>query len=140
MTPKTPNTLHGAEQIMPGAATLRRRVLSVPTLSAVAIGGSLLVFALVRIFDLDWSEVWSNIRSVDPIKYLLAIVLYYLSFWFRGLRWRLIATTANIGGRNGAGIPRMQGNQSCRQRQKNSRKRPREAIIAHEAWQQGAES
>jgi len=106
LTPQTPNTPHGAEEIMPSAATLRRRVLSLPTLSAIAIGGSLLVFALVRIFDLNWSEVWSNIRSVDPIKYLLAIVLYYLSFWFRGLRWRLIATTANIGGRNGVGIPR----------------------------------
>ena len=90
---------------MPSAAMLRRRVLSLPTLLAIAIGGAILVFALLKIFDLDWDEVWDNISGVDPIKYLLAIVLYYLSFWFRGLRWRLIAKTADIGGDSGRNVP-----------------------------------
>lgn len=90
---------------MPSAATLRRRVLSIPTLLAIAVGGAILVFALLRIFDLDWDEVWNNISGVDPIKYLLAVVFYYISFWFRGLRWRLIAKTADIGGHGGKNVP-----------------------------------
>jgi uncharacterized protein (TIRG00374 family) len=90
---------------MPDASTLRRRVLSLPTLIAIVVGASLLGFALWRIFDFEWDEVWTNIRNVDPAKYLLALVLYYLSFWFRGLRWRQLAKTANIGGSNGDKVP-----------------------------------
>jgi uncharacterized protein (TIRG00374 family) len=90
---------------MPDVATLRQRVLSMPTLVAILIGGALLGFALWRLFDFQWDEVWTNIKQVHLGKYLLAVVLYYLSFWFRGLRWRMIAKTANIGGENGKNVP-----------------------------------
>ena len=71
---------------MPSAAALRGRVLSMPTLIAIVVGAVLLGFAMWRIFDFEWDEVWSNIKGVHLGKYLLAVVLYYLSFWFRGLR------------------------------------------------------
>ena len=90
---------------MPDAATLRQRVLSLPTLAAIGIGALLLAFALWRVFDFEWDEVWTNIKHVHPGKYLLAMGLYYLSFFFRGLRWRLLAKTANIGGDNGKNVP-----------------------------------
>jgi len=90
---------------MPSASTLRGRVLSLPTLIAIVIGAVLLGFAMWRIFDFEWDEVWSNIKGVHLGKYILAVVLYYLSFWFRGLRWKLIARTANIGGDNGKHVP-----------------------------------
>jgi len=90
---------------MPNVATLRQRVLSLPTLIAAVFGASLLGFALWRIFDFEWNEVWTNVRNIHLGKYLLALVLYYISFWFRGLRWRLIAKTANIGGDNGKHVP-----------------------------------
>ncbi len=90
---------------MPSASTLRQRVLSIPTLIAILVGAVILGFALVKIFDFEWDEVWGYIKNVHPGKYLLALVLYYLSFWFRGLRWRLIAKTADIGGDNGKNIP-----------------------------------
>jgi len=88
-----------------GASTLRKRVLSLPTLVAILIGAALLGLALWRIFDFEWDEVWTNIKHVHPGKYLLAMGLYYLSFFFRGLRWRLLAKTANIGGENGKNVP-----------------------------------
>lgn len=91
---------------MPSAATLRGRMLSLPTLFAIVIGAVLLGFAMWRIFDFEWDEVWSNIKGVHLGKYLLAVALYYLSFWFRGLRWKLIARTASIGGDNGKHVPR----------------------------------
>lgn len=90
---------------MPNAATLRQRVLSLPTLLAIGVGALLLGFALWRIFDFEWDEVWTNIKHVHPGKYLLAMAFYYLSFLFRGLRWRLLAKTANIGGENGKNVP-----------------------------------
>ncbi len=93
------------ESGMPSAATLRQRVLSLPTLIAILVGAVLLSFAMWRIFDFEWDEVWSNIKGVHPGKYLLAVVLYYLSFWFRGLRWRMIAQTADIGGDKGKNVP-----------------------------------
>ena len=86
-------------------AALRRRVLSLPTLIAAVLGAALLGFALWRIFDFAWADVWVNIKGIHVGKYLLAMVLYYLSFWFRGLRWRLLARTANIGGSSGKNVP-----------------------------------
>jgi uncharacterized protein (TIRG00374 family) len=85
--------------------TLRRRILSIPTLLALAFGGLLLAFVLWRVLDFDWSELWANIRGVNLFLYLSAAVVYYISFWFRGLRWRLIAITANTDGQYGKTIP-----------------------------------
>jgi hypothetical protein len=104
--PSTPANLDSnPESEMPSAATLRQRVLSVPTLLAIVVGGLILGFALVRIFDFEWGDVWDNIKNVHPGKYILALVLYYVSFWFRGLRWRMLAKTANIGGDGGKNVP-----------------------------------
>ena len=84
---------------------LRSKILSLPTLIALLVGGALLAIVLWRVFDFNWSELWSNIRGVNPLLYLAAAAVYYLSFWFRGLRWRLIAITANIDGQDGKTIP-----------------------------------
>jgi uncharacterized protein (TIRG00374 family) len=84
---------------------LRSKILSLPTLLALLAGGALLAFVLWRVFEFNWSELWSNIRGVNPLLYLAAAAVYYLSFWFRGLRWRLIATTANTDGQDGKTIP-----------------------------------
>ena len=49
---------------------------------------------LVLRFDLDWDLTWQSIRSIDPWLYALAVVAYYLSFVFRGARWRILARNA----------------------------------------------
>jgi uncharacterized protein (TIRG00374 family) len=99
------NPVQNDESGVPSAATLRQRVLSMPTLVAIIVGALLLSFAMWRMFDFEWHEVWSNIKNVHPGKYLLAVALYYLSFWFRGLRWQLLAKTASIGGDDGKNVP-----------------------------------
>lgn len=86
-------------------SAIRSRVLSLPTLIALLAGAALLAFVLWRVFDFNWSELWANIRGVDPLLYLAGAVVYYISFWFRGLRWRLIAITANTDGQDGKTIP-----------------------------------
>ena len=77
----------------------------------IRIGGSILsgktgiatVIALVvlgvtafRVLDIDWDEMWDQVKGVDPVTYLLAMVLYYASFLVRGIRWRLIVRTAQL--------------------------------------------
>ncbi len=86
-------------------SAVRSKILSVPTLIALLAGAAILAFVLWRVFDFDWSELWENIKGIDPLLYLAAAIAYYVSFWFRGLRWRLIAITANIDGQDGKTVP-----------------------------------
>jgi len=50
----------------------------------------------LRVFDIDWGDIWDEVKGVDPLTYLLAVVLYYASFWFRGIRWRLIVRASGL--------------------------------------------
>ena len=77
------------------SVSLRQRVLSPYTLLSLAIAVAFLFFLAVR-FDLDWEQTWSNIKALDPLLYVLALLLYYLSFAFRGLRWRILSRSAGI--------------------------------------------
>ena len=85
--------------------SLRHRIFSVPTVAAVVIAIAALALAVWRIFDVDWTSLRTQVLSMDPLKYLLALVLYYLSFLLRGLRWRLIAQTAGFGATPGVKAP-----------------------------------
>ena len=82
-------------QIDPSSQTdsLRRRVLSLPTLLSFAVAAAFILFLATGV-DLDWGETWDNIKSMDPWLYALAAVLYYISFIFRGARWRILALNA----------------------------------------------
>lgn len=73
--------------------SLKRRILSLPTLLAFAIAGAFIAFLATR-FDLDWGQTWDNVRSLNPWLYIVALALYYLSFAFRGLRWKILAANA----------------------------------------------
>ena len=87
------------------AAALRRGVFSLPTLVVTLAAGALLFLTLYRVFDIDWGELWDNVSTVDPLMYAVALVLYYLSFWFRGIRWRLISRTAGLERSASARVP-----------------------------------
>ncbi len=82
-------------QIDPNSRTdsLKRRVLSLPTLLSFAVAAAFILFLATGV-DLDWGETWDNIRSMDPRLYAVAAVLYYVSFIFRGARWRILAINA----------------------------------------------
>ena len=68
----------------------RRRIPALPTLLFFAVAAAFIYFLSARI-DLDWSKTWDNVRGLNPWLYVLAIALYYVSFVFRGLRWRILA-------------------------------------------------
>ena len=77
------------------SVSLRQRVLSPYTLLSLVVAVAFLYFLAVR-FDLDWEQTWNNIRALDPVLYVLALLLYYLSFAFRGFRWRILSRSAGI--------------------------------------------
>lgn len=84
--------------------SIRRRVLSVPTLLSFFIAAAFILFLATR-FDIDWSATWMNVREINPWLYLAAFVVYFASFWFRGIRWRIIARNADIGSDSGGQVP-----------------------------------
>jgi uncharacterized protein (TIRG00374 family) len=75
---------------------LKKRFFSIPTLAGYTLAIVVLGFAVSEVFDIDWSETWNLVRSTNPWLYISALLMYYLSFWFRGWRWNLIARSAGL--------------------------------------------
>ena len=70
-----------------------RRVFSLPTLVSLALAGAFLAFLATRL-DVDLAETWQQLRSANPLYLLLAVIIHYTTFYFRGLRWRLLLNNA----------------------------------------------
>ena len=70
-----------------------KRIFSIPTLLSFGVAAGVILFLATR-FDLDWGETWRGIRDINPWLYLLALALYYVSFIFRGMRWKILASNA----------------------------------------------
>jgi uncharacterized protein (TIRG00374 family) len=84
--------------------SLGRRFFSVPTLLSFGVAGAL-VFLLATRLDLDWGATWNTVRGMNPWLYLVGLLLYYLSFGFRGARWRMLARNAGVQSLPGARLP-----------------------------------
>jgi len=92
------------DQATPERVSLRKRFFSLPTLISFALATGV-IFLLVTRFEVDWGATWDNIRSMNPWLYLAALGVYYTSFVFRGLRWRLLALNAMTGAAEDADVP-----------------------------------
>ena len=88
----------------PSGLSLRRSILSFRTLFSFAVAIAFVGF-LAATFDVDWGRAWDNIGSLNPWLYVAAIVVYYSTFAFRGLRWKILAYNAGIGDQAVARIP-----------------------------------
>ena len=84
--------------------SLKRRVFSLPTLVFFGIAVAFIFFLATR-FDLDWAATWGNVRAMNPWLYVVGFLLYYVSFLFRGLRWRVLAGNAGVRSSPGARLP-----------------------------------
>ena len=74
--------------------SIKKKVLSFPTLMSFLIGGVLIYFLSSR-FNLDWSQMFSHIKEMNIFPYVCALFLYYVSFVFRGVRWRVLGLNAS---------------------------------------------
>ena len=70
-----------------GLLSIRRRVLSLPTLVSLALAAAFLIFLVTR-FDLDLGATWSHIRDGNPWLVTAALLVHYTTFPFRGARWQ----------------------------------------------------
>ena len=77
-----------------GIKELRHRLFSWSSAITLLIG-ALIIFLLMRQFlDFEWDEFANNLSRLNLRLFALAAVCYYVSFWFRGIRWRSITINA----------------------------------------------
>ena len=84
------------------SVSLKRRFLSPQTAISVIGLGAVLGLLLMR-FDIAWGDTWDIVRTLDVRWYLLAFLVHYLTFIFRGARWRLLLQNASR--RDGGPVP-----------------------------------
>ena len=75
--------------------SLKRRVLSLPTLVSFALAATFLAFLAAR-FDVSWDATWEMLRASDLRLYGAAFASYYAGFFLRGLRWRIMLSSSRI--------------------------------------------
>lgn len=84
--------LQTAEPADPG---LGRRFLTPRTLLSFAVAFGLLAFFFSRI-ELDFGQVVATMARANGLLVLAALVVYYTTFPFRGLRWRAMLRSCGI--------------------------------------------
>ncbi|MBM3946704.1 MAG: flippase-like domain-containing protein [SAR202 cluster bacterium] len=81
-----------------------RRIASVPTLVSALLAAGVLALLVTR-FDVDLRAAWRLAASGSLGLYLLAFGVNVWGLYLRGLRWRLIASSAGIGRQAGGRLP-----------------------------------
>jgi uncharacterized membrane protein YbhN (UPF0104 family) len=77
----------------PSRPLFRGKFASLSTFFFLAIGAAFLFFLVVR-FDISPREIWDSLRDSNPWMFLLAFLIYYTNFVFRGLKWRILQANA----------------------------------------------
>ena len=73
--------------------SILRRVFSPPAIISLALAALFLVFIITR-FDVDLGATWDRVKNANPWDLGLAFVVHYTTFFFRGVRWRLLLQNA----------------------------------------------
>ena len=80
-----------------------KRVFQPRTLIGFLIAAVVLYLFYRRGLDIDFREVWAQMRQGNGVLLILALLVYYSSFFFRTLRWQTLL--ANVGYSRDKGIP-----------------------------------
>lgn len=80
------------------------RIFSLPSIISLGLAFLLLFFLLTR-FDIDLKATWQDVKGSNPWLYFTGFLLYYVSFLFRGWRWRILARNAALHEAPGARLP-----------------------------------
>ncbi|MDO8671277.1 MAG: lysylphosphatidylglycerol synthase transmembrane domain-containing protein [Dehalococcoidia bacterium] len=73
-----------------------------------AVAFAILFFLFTRV-DLNLTGIVETMRSVDPLKFLLALLIYYIGFPIRGARWRLLLQNVGYDVAKGMKMPSLAG-------------------------------
>ena len=86
-------------------------MLSPSTLVSAALAVAFLAFLVTR-FDVDLGATWAHVRGGNPWYLVLALLVHYTTFFFRGARWRVLlqntqgaASGAPTGIEDGRAVP-----------------------------------
>lgn len=88
-TPTSP--ADGASQV-----SLKQRFFNVRTLITFALSVAFLIFIFTRL-NIDFTATWERIKHIRLLFYILAFVVYYITFPLRALRWKLMLKNAKVG-------------------------------------------
>lgn len=88
--------------------SLGKRLRSPQTIVSFLIAFALIWF-IFRNLNLQFSEVWRNIRTSDPTFIFLGFAVYYGSFPLRALRWKKLMDNAGISKEAGFNMPGLRG-------------------------------
>jgi glycosyltransferase 2 family protein len=104
VTPSPPPNLESATDDY----GLRRRILRPRTLLSFLVGAAIVMIVISRL-DLDWSEVYGQLRNAHVGYVLIAFAAYYGSIFLRSIRWRSLLDSAEVTPDPGYEMPRVRG-------------------------------
>ncbi len=87
---------------------LRKRLLRPRTLISFLIGAGIVVLAITRL-DLDWNDIYSQLRNAHVGFILLAFLANYGSIFIRSLRWTNLLDSADVRPDPGYQMPGVRG-------------------------------
>ncbi len=88
--------------------SLAKRVLNVRTLLSFAFGIALALFVLRRMSG-ELGDIVEQLASANPLLYLVAFAVYYLTFPVRALRWRVLLRAVGYSQDEGVALPGIPG-------------------------------
>jgi glycosyltransferase 2 family protein len=96
------------EEVSPSPPALGARLTQPRTLLSFAIGFGLLFLAIQRL-DVNLASTWDVLRGANLPIYLLALIVYYVAFVFRSMRWRTLLRNVGFRRREGIAMPPLRG-------------------------------
>jgi uncharacterized membrane protein YbhN (UPF0104 family) len=90
------------------ALSLGERMRSPQTIASFIIAAIIIVLAF-RYLNVNFGDVWTQLRQANLFYLGLAFVSYYASFPIRAMRWRLLLRNAGISAEEGYPVPGARG-------------------------------
>lgn len=90
------------------ALSLGERMRSPRTIASFVIAAVIIVLAF-RYLNVNFGDVWEQVRNANPLYLALAFLAYYGSFPLRATRWRFLLRNAGISRTAGYSVPRTFG-------------------------------
>lgn len=87
---------------------LRKRLLRPRTAISFLIGGGIVALAVSQL-DLNWNDIYDQVRNAHVGFILLAFIANYGSIFIRSLRWRNLLDSAEVRPDPGFEMPRIRG-------------------------------
>lgn len=85
--------------------SLSGRLLRSRALLSMILAGGILYLVFRQGLGLDWREVWGNVEEADPTLLVLALAVFYTSFYVRALRWKALLANVGYGREDGLWMP-----------------------------------